>query len=968
MFDHARSSPRFLVLLGLFLALPAQAALMVNVDHETAGLNAPRWLAFSPDGAHLYVVNGTGNDGLAVFERDAAPGPGFGTLTFVENDSGGGPCGNNVLKASTSVVVSPDGNHVYVTSRPTGNSNVLTAWSRNPGTGQLACIQKVTDNTNLRRGSGLSISSDGSTVYVTATTAKQERVSAYSRDTGTGLLTFLQSLRDGIGGVDSLAGPTATAVGAGDLQVYVTAAGDNAVTRFARNLAGSLSAPLALVDNQGGVDGLAGASFLALSPDGKSLYTAAPTEDEIGVFARNASTGALTFLEAQTNLAGPITGLDGVTGVAVSPDGAYVYGAAAVSGGLAIFGRDPATGALAFLESITDPGNLDGARAVAASLDGKCVYVAAETADNVEAYCFAGRDFGDAPAPLPTLAADAGASHSIGAAAYLGAGVPDADDDGQPSALADGDDADLDGDDEEGVIFVSDPVLAGQINTITVNGTGLVDAWIDFNGDGDFDDAGEQILSDTALPATLATFAAPAITLDGFSTARFRARPAGSDPLAAAGGGGTGEVEDHRIELSSDSFQVAVTKAGNGSGTVTSTPFGIDCGTTCTAPFAADDDVELTAAPDTGSDFTGWTGTSAGECTGDTCTFNGLAEAKAVTATFTLQVYTLSVAIGSGNGTIEDVPQSGILCGTGGADCSEDLDYGTQVQLTAVPDPGWVLTGWSGDCANVVGDCVVTIDQARSVQATFQLGVFLLTVDPSAGTGTGTVRITNNSDSSFVDCRAELPADPDCTGFYPGGTGLSLSATPDGDSLFAAWTGDCAGGGACNLTMNAAHTVGADFTLTPDLRAVVPDDRTTLPDDGEPLSFAVTVSNAGAVDPSGDATITSLPLANVTITGWTCSAVGTSCDNLSGTGPLAESVALPVGAELTYTFSGFAPTPAYGGFTISVTVTDPDPEGAVAAADNTDTGFYAYFKLFDDDFETSDVCRWSTASGAPACP
>lgn len=949
--------PLCLIALAIVRTGPAAAALMVNVDHETTGINAPRWLAFSPDGAHLYVVNATGNDGLAVFEREGAPGPNFGQLTFVENDSGGGACGANALKSSSSVAVSPDGSHVYVTSKPTGNGNSLTAWSRNPGTGELSCIQKITDNINLRRGSGLSISSDGTTLYVTATSARQERVNAYSRDTGTGLLTFLQSFKDGTGGADSLAGPTATAVGPGDLQVYVTAANDSALTRFARNLAGNLSSPLALIDNQGGVDGLAGASFLALSADGRNVYTAAPTEDGIGVFARDGATGALTFLEVETNLSGPVTGLDGVTGVAVSPDGAYVFGAASLSGALSIFSRDPATGALAFLESITDPGNLDGARAVAVSSDGQCVYVAATTANSVEVWCFDGRDFGDAPAPFATLAADAGASHSIGAAAFLGAGVPDIEADGQPGALADGDD--LAGDDEEGVTFVTTPVLAGQTNTITVTGTGVADAWIDFNGDGDWDEAGEQILAGVTLPAVSATFSAPALTLDGFTTARFRARPAGSDPLAPAGGGDTGEVEDHRVELSANSFQVAVTRAGNGSGTVTSAPAGLDCGTTCTAPFAENADVDLTATADTGSDFTAWSGASAGECSGESCAFTNLTENKAVTATFTLQTFTLSVAVASGSGTVEDVPQTDLQCGTGGAACSNDYDYGTQVQLTAIPDSGWVFTGWSGACANVIGDCVVTVTQVASVQASFALNVFLLAVDPAVGTGTGTVRVTDLGDASFVDCRAEIPADPDCTTFHLPGTQLSLSATPDGDSLFTQWTGDCSGGGACNLTMNSGHGVGADFLLTPDLRVVVPDDRATLPDDGGAVTIVVTVSNAGAVDPSGDATVTSLPMTNVTVSGWTCAALGTTCANASGTGTLNEIVSLPVGAELTFTFDGTAPTPALGGITISVTVAGPDPEGAGVAEDNTDAGFFAYFKIFTDDLELGNFTRWS---------
>ncbi len=76
---------------------------------------------------------------------------------------------------------------------------------------------------------------------------------------------------------------------------------------------------------------------------------------------------------------------------------------------------------------------------------------------------------------------------------------------------------------------------------------------------------------------------------------------------------------------------LTVTKGGDGTGTVTSDPVGIDCGSTCTDSFDADSSVTLTAAPADGSSFTGWTGA----CTGaeSTCTVT-MSEDKAVTATF----------------------------------------------------------------------------------------------------------------------------------------------------------------------------------------------------------------------------------------------------------------------------------------------------------------------------------------------
>ena len=56
---------------------------------------------------------------------------------------------------------------------------------------------------------------------------------------------------------------------------------------------------------------------------------------------------------------------------------------------------------------------------------------------------------------------------------------------------------------------------------------------------------------------------------------------------------------------------LTVNKSGPGSGTVTSSPLGINCGSDCSEAYANNTQVILTASPSTGSTFTGWSG---GEC------------------------------------------------------------------------------------------------------------------------------------------------------------------------------------------------------------------------------------------------------------------------------------------------------------------------------------------------------------------
>ena len=94
-----------------------------------------------------------------------------------------------------------------------------------------------------------------------------------------------------------------------------------------------------------------------------------------------------------------------------------------------------------------------------------------------------------------------------------------------------------------------------------------------------------------------------------------------------------------------NNFTVNVTKAGTGTGTVTSSPSGIDCGATCSGSFPSPGSITLSATPTGGSTFDGWTG---GACVGTgTCILNANA---AVTATFTAAQSAPSPADGGGGG------------------------------------------------------------------------------------------------------------------------------------------------------------------------------------------------------------------------------------------------------------------------------------------------------------------------------
>jgi hypothetical protein len=80
---------------------------------------------------------------------------------------------------------------------------------------------------------------------------------------------------------------------------------------------------------------------------------------------------------------------------------------------------------------------------------------------------------------------------------------------------------------------------------------------------------------------------------------------------------------------------------------------------------------------------------------------------------------------------------------------------------------------------------------------------FVLTVSKT-GTGTGAV----SSSPAGVTCGAT------CQASFGTGTPVTLTATPDVSSTFTGWSGSgCSGTGTCQVTMSAAHSVTATFTL-----------------------------------------------------------------------------------------------------------------------------------------------------------
>ena len=287
--------------------------------------------------------------------------------------------GSDYAVVEGGVTTAPDGRHVYASANTPAGPAVF-AFPRSSATGVLGDYTVIggedAGGPDLGTPKDVTASPDGKNLYVTAVTG--DSVGAFTRNPSTGALSLLEVEKDGLNGVDGLDGATSVTISPDGRHLYVAAAVDDALTAFTRYpypATGALSFVEAEKDGVGGVDGLNNARGVSISPDGKNVYVASQTDDALAAFARNPSTGALSFVEAEKDGVGGVDGLNGAHGVAVSPDGRHVY-AASISDALVSFARDPSTGALSFVEAEIGLDGLDGARGVTVSRDGKHVYVA----------------------------------------------------------------------------------------------------------------------------------------------------------------------------------------------------------------------------------------------------------------------------------------------------------------------------------------------------------------------------------------------------------------------------------------------------------------------------------------------------------------------------------------------------------------------------------------------------------------
>jgi 6-phosphogluconolactonase (cycloisomerase 2 family)/predicted Zn-dependent protease len=286
-------------------------------------------------------------------------------LHYMENKNEG-------ASAPSSVVVSSDGNFVYATS---SLQHSVSLYFRNNESGLLTFIERIEDDglgsepiigvDGLWGASSINISNDGDFVYITA--INDRSITLFNRNNTDGKLSFVEVIKDGVNGVDGLDGANRVEISPDDLHVYVTSSFDDAIVVFSRDpLNGKLTFVETIKDGSVGIDSLDSVRDIKISPDGFHVYVASPIDDAISIFSRNSSTGELTYIESITYSGiNGIYGLNGAISIVISQDGNYLYAAGTTVHAITIYKRNKINGKLTLINTILDDVNgIDGLRFV----------------------------------------------------------------------------------------------------------------------------------------------------------------------------------------------------------------------------------------------------------------------------------------------------------------------------------------------------------------------------------------------------------------------------------------------------------------------------------------------------------------------------------------------------------------------------------------------------------------------------
>jgi len=344
------------------------------------GLGGARVAELTPDGNQVLIVSGDDNS-LAIFNVDANFKLSFNRV-FKNNSTIDG------LDGAVSLVVSPDGRRVYVVSYY--DSAVAIFEQDEQGSYQfIQAIRdglpfedvfsdkesvKKKDKLGLLGAYDIAITTDNSQLFIASVASNALSIFDINKN---GNVVFNHAIRDSDNTEYGLGGAVNVIITPNNSQVIVAGFNENSITIFNRVDNGVLGHSQTLINGKDGVKNMIAPQGLAMSPDGNYLYAACGGGNAIVVFARNEQ-GRYAHIQSISN-SDDVSGLGGAGYVTTSPDGSRVFVASESDNAVVTLAKlnDGTLKILSVLKSegIKKADERNGAASVYVSPDGKHLLV-----------------------------------------------------------------------------------------------------------------------------------------------------------------------------------------------------------------------------------------------------------------------------------------------------------------------------------------------------------------------------------------------------------------------------------------------------------------------------------------------------------------------------------------------------------------------------------------------------------------
>ena len=325
---------------------------VVPLAEQPLPLSALQSVAVSPDG-FVYAVSPESNALVALRVDDE------GTLSLIESIVDGDFLQDRLvfgLQGASQVVANPEYDQLYVLSPV---DQAITVFTRDASDGKLTFFQKL----NVGPGAtALAVAPDGETVFASGA----DGLTTWTRqiDGSLGTTSHLYRLEDAVDWVVQ-----AATQASGETSIFLTSKSLAAVRVLSVNAAGDMALGPEIT-------GIAEPSDLALSSDGQFLFI---TDMSLGGLLHVAKwepgQEQYKVIQKLREGVGGVYGIRGANGVALSPDGDYVYVTGGKGHSMSVFHRDATTGKLQFIQICRSWGNrgLESPNSVAVSPDGTVI-------------------------------------------------------------------------------------------------------------------------------------------------------------------------------------------------------------------------------------------------------------------------------------------------------------------------------------------------------------------------------------------------------------------------------------------------------------------------------------------------------------------------------------------------------------------------------------------------------------------